>query len=104
MLFKGCLTGTIFSREAMSQKHVLSQRRVKVSYSSFRLCNKSGCLELHKPGNSMVNVLLVLHMVEVFHKTFPTSCFETFQVLFNVRYYFDSLNHLLLWWTNSSPY
>lgn len=88
----------------MSQKHVLSQRRVKVSYSSFPLCNKSGCLELHKPGNSMVNVLLVLQMVEVFHKTFPKSCFETFQVLFNVRHYFDSLNHLLLWWTNSSPY
>lgn len=49
----------------MSQKHVLSQSRVKVSYSSFRLCNKSGCLELHKPGNLMVNVLLMLHMVEV---------------------------------------
>lgn len=54
----------------MSQKHVLSQRRVKVSYSSFRLCNKLGGLKLHKPGNLIVNVLLVLHMVEVIHKTF----------------------------------
>lgn len=79
MLFKGCLTSTIFSREAMSQKHVLSQRRVKVSYSSFRLCNKSGCLELHKPGNLMVNVLLVLHMVEVFHKTIQQAVLRLFK-------------------------